>query len=46
MNCAEGVETMANFIGGLVLGAIAGGTTAFILLALLVASSEGDNLDR
>lgn len=36
------VKTMAEFIGGLVLGSIAGGTTAFFLLALLVASKEGD----
>jgi hypothetical protein len=36
---------MANFIGGLILGALGGGFTAFVLVALLVASSEGGKHD-
>lgn len=36
------VKTMAEFIGGLVLGAIGGGTTAFFAFALLMASRDGD----
>jgi hypothetical protein len=37
---------MANFIGGLILGALCGGFTAFVLVALLVASSEGGRHDN
>ena len=37
---------MANFIGGLILGALSGGFTSFILMALLVASSESDKMEK
>ena len=42
----KGSVKMANFIGGLVLGAIGGGFLSFVLVALLVASSEGDKYDK
>ncbi len=37
---------MANFIGGLVLGALGGGFISLMLMALLVASSEVDRMEK
>lgn len=37
---------MANFIGGLVLGALGGGFISLMLMALLVASSEVDKVEK
>ena len=37
---------MANFIGGLVLGALGGGFMSFMVMALLMASSEGGRHDN
>ena len=33
---------MANFIGGLILGMLAGGNITFVAMALLLASRDGD----
>ena len=37
---------MANFIGGLILGALGGGFISLMLMALLVASSEVDKVEK
>ena len=36
---------MANFIGGLILGALGGSFMTFLVMALLMASSEGGKHD-